>query len=627
MTTQAERRAAPAPSFAGTARATLGVVVVTFDNEAHLGRLLRSLRREAAGTAMRVVVVDNGSGDGTLDVARAHQDVLTVSGHGNLGYAGGINVGTERLGDVDAVLVLNADLVVEPGSVAALLRRLDRAEAGVVLPMLLDEEGVVQPSLRREPSVTRALGDAVLGRFLGDRPAWLSETVRDPTAYAWPHPVDWGTGAAVLVRAEAVRAIGAWDERFFLYSEETDYCRRAREAGWEVWFEPAARVRHAQGGSGRSPDLTALLQVNRVRYARKHRSAGAAGATLAVTTLGSLARAWDPGHRTAVAALLVPARRRALPRGGPVPASPAATSPAATSPAATSPAPAHPSATPVADLSTRVHGAVIVPAHDEAAVIARTLAPIAPWARQAGVDVLVVCNGCSDGTADVARRFPGVRVLELPESSKTRALNAGDAAAGAFPRVYLDADVRAEPAALAATLQALADGPWLAARPPAEVDVAGATAPVRAFARARRRLPGTRSALWGAGVYGLSAAGHARLGAFPDVVADDLWVDRLFSPDEKVVVDAPPVRVAGPRTVPSLLAVLRRTYRGNAGVRARAGSRGGAGTAGTLRALVRTVRTPAGAVDAAVYAALVTLGRVQRGGGTGRWERDESTRR
>lgn len=594
----------------------VGVVVVAYRNEAHVDRLLHSLEREAATTALRVVLVDNGPEPAASPPDRP--GVRVLAGHGNVGYAGGINLGVDALGEVDAVLVLNADLDLEPGAVAALLARLDRPQTGIVLPLLLDEEGALAHSLRREPTLVRQLGDAVLGRFFGDRPAWLSETVRDPTAYAWPHPVDWGTGAAVLIRAAALRAVGPWDERFFLYSEETDYCRRAREAGWEVWFEPAARVRHVAGGSGRSADLTALLQVNRVRYARKHRSALATAATLAVTALTSLARTWDAGHRTAVRALVVPSRRRAL-----VP------HPAGRHAAA--PAPRRPRSLPAAPVDVR--GTVIVPAHDEAAVLARTLAPLAPWAAGAGVEVVVVANGCTDATAEVARRFAGVTVLDLPTGSKTGALNAGDAVATAFPRVYLDADVRAEPAAVAATLRALADGPWLAARPPARIDLAGTSAPVRAFHRARARMEGPRAALWGAGVYGLSEAGHARLGRFPDVLADDLWVDRLFAPEEKTVVDAPPVRVAAPRTARALVRVLRRTYRGNAQLTGAEPGAGpdphhGSGTAATLRALLHGVRGPRTARDAVVYAALVTAGRVRLPGrAPGAWERDESTRR
>ena len=80
----------------------------------------------------------------------------------------------------------------------------------------------------------------------------------DPAAYTHAHPVDWATGAAVLVTAAAADTVGPWDERFFLYSEETDYSRRLRDAGYEVWYEPSATVRHAGAGSGTAPALDAL---------------------------------------------------------------------------------------------------------------------------------------------------------------------------------------------------------------------------------------------------------------------------------------------------------------------------------------------------------------------------------
>lgn len=544
MTAQADRRTEPAFAPAGTA-AALGVVVVSHGDPAHLDRLLRSLRREAAGTGMRVVAVDGGDG------LRGHPDVTAVAGPPGPGRAGRVNAGCARLGEVDAVLVLDSDAVVEPGAVAALRARLRRAQVGVVLPLLLAEDGRVVRSLRREPTTSRALGDLVLGNRLGDRPAWLAATVRHPVAYAWPHPVDWGTGTAMLVRASVLRAVGPWDERAAPRAEEAEFCRRVRAAGREVWFEPGARLRVVGAparGTGRS---------------------GAAG------------------------------------RPGPVAGAPAADPGPPPAPAA-------------------VRGTVVVPAHDEAAVLPRLLGQLAPWARAVGVDVLVVCNGCTDATAEVARGF-GVRVLDLPEPSKAAALVAGDAAATGFPRLYVDADVRVGPAAVAATLLALDEGRWLAARPAAVVDVTGASAPVRAYHRVRARLPSARAALWGAGVYGLSERGHARLGAFPDLVADDLWVDTLFSPAEKVVVAAPPVLVSGPRTTASLLRVLHRTYRGNAQVRS---STGTSSTGRTLGELARTVRGPRTAADAAVYATLVLLGRVRRPDRAGgRWERDESTRR
>lgn len=310
----AEQAAVPRGAFAPRGEPVeVAAVVVTHRSADRVGALLDSLRAEAAGVVLRVVVVDNGSDDGTLAAVRAaHPDVVTLA-RGNLGYAGGINAATPHLGPCRAVLVLNPDLVVRPGAVAALLARLDDAGAGVVVPRIEDEAGRPSPSLRREPALAAALVDALAGsRWRAGRPAWSTETVHGARAYASAHPVDWATGAALLVRATLAAALGPWDERYFLYSEETEYCRRARDRGTRVWYEPAATVVHAQGGSGTSSRLAALLAVNRVRYIRAHHGRAYAAAFHGAVLLGEALRAAGPGHRAALRALLAPGTWPAL---------------------------------------------------------------------------------------------------------------------------------------------------------------------------------------------------------------------------------------------------------------------------------------------------------------------------
>ncbi|GAA2723928.1 hypothetical protein CAE01nite_10570 [Cellulomonas aerilata] len=305
----------------------VGVVVVTHRSAADVDAVLTSVRGETATVSLRVVVVDNGSRDGTLDVVRsAHPDVVTVGLRENLGYAGGINVGVEHLGECRAVLVLNADLVLQPGSIAALLRRLDAGPAGIVVPRMLDRTGALSRSLRREPSLLGTLGDALVGgRWHRRRPAWLSETVLRDEAYGRPHPVAWATGAALLVRSSLARSLGPWHERYFLYSEETEYCRRARDAGSSIWYEPAAVVVHAGGGSGTSPGLTALSSVNRVRYVRRFRSRPYAAAFRVVVVLAELLRVRRPAHRRALRAVLTPSSWDRLARADGAGGSPPAT--------------------------------------------------------------------------------------------------------------------------------------------------------------------------------------------------------------------------------------------------------------------------------------------------------------
>jgi GT2 family glycosyltransferase len=277
------------------------IVIVTYNSARDISGLLDSLPAAAAGLRLRVVVVDNGSVDGTVDLVRARPDVLCVQAGTNLGYAGGINLGREHAGEYAALAVLNPDLVLAPGALREMFAVLEDPAAGVVVPMLLDPDGSGYPSLRREPTVARAVGDGLLGDHLRSRPGWLSEIVRGAREYGYRHPVEWATGAAMLISAACDRAVGPWDERFFLYSEEVDYATRARAAGFRIEYTPAAQARHRGAGSGQSPALIALMAVNRVRYIEKQ--GRHPRAYRAVVIMHELLRAADPNHRAALRAV------------------------------------------------------------------------------------------------------------------------------------------------------------------------------------------------------------------------------------------------------------------------------------------------------------------------------------
>lgn len=273
---------------------------------------------------------------------------------------------------------------------------------------------------------------------------------------------------------------------------------------------------------------------------------------------------------------------------------------------------------------------MIIPAHDEAAVIGRCLDALLSGVAHDRLDVIVVCNGCTDETAAIARSYgQSVRVLELDEPSKPAALRAGDEAARHLPRLYLDADVILHGAAAQAVLERLRSGA-IAARPPVRYDTVGASAPVRSYYRARSRVPALLGSLWGAGTYGLSAAARNRFDVFPDTVADDLWVDRQFAASEIEIVDCPPVVVTVPRRTRDLVRVLRRTYRGKAETAAiDPHDRALATTASTLRQLRHlAVARPTTALDAAVYVAFAGGARLVGAAPlpASRWERDDSSR-
>jgi glycosyltransferase involved in cell wall biosynthesis len=282
-------------------------------------------------------------------------------------------------------------------------------------------------------------------------------------------------------------------------------------------------------------------------------------------------------------------------------------------------------------------GSIVIPAHNEAGVIRRCLDALFNGFEPGELDVVVVCNGCVDDTARLARSSGHpVRVIELGQASKPEALRTGDAAAAAMPRLYLDADVILPGSSARLVLERLQRGA-VAARPPILYDSRGSSAPVRSYFRARSRVPAVLGSLWGAGVYGLSAAGRSRFGTFPDLVADDLWVDRHFDSGEVEIVDCAPVVVTVPRSSSDLVRVLRRTYRGKAGTVSASDRVDPAPETlpATMRDLHRLAAAgPRPAVDAATYAwfavtARLALTLVPVAGAAfapGRWERDDSSR-
>ncbi|GAA1822164.1 glycosyltransferase [Microlunatus capsulatus] len=272
---------------------------------------------------------------------------------------------------------------------------------------------------------------------------------------------------------------------------------------------------------------------------------------------------------------------------------------------------------------------VVIAAHDEAAVIERCLEGLR--ANGPGLDVVVVANGCADDTADRARRA-GARVLELAAPGKAAALDAGDAVASSFPRLYLDADIVVPSGGVAALVAALGqpDG-VLAAVPSRRVDVSGRPLLVRAYFAVNGRLPAYRDGLFGRGLIAVSDRGRSRFTGFPRMVADDLFLDSLFGPEEKRTVTSVVVVVEAPRRSRDLLRRLVRVRRGNAAMRR-------AGVKGLVTATIRpadrwawwgVVRTrPQLWPSAAVYVGITTAAALwaRMTPGAKGWARDDSTR-
>ena len=240
----------------------LTVVIVTYNSAPVIGDLLDSLPAALGGLPAEVVVVDNGSADGTADLVAARGDCRVIRS-ANVGYAAGINRGVREASRADAILVLNPDVRLSPGSVLPLAGALEQPRTGIVVPQLRSADGTLEPSLRRDPTLLRALGLEKTGV------ATLSERIGNATEYDYPHLVDWAQGAVVLMSRECFDALGGWDESFFLYSEETDLSLRARDLGLLTRYEPQSVAVHIGGASGRNNKTHAMQIVNRVRLYRR----------------------------------------------------------------------------------------------------------------------------------------------------------------------------------------------------------------------------------------------------------------------------------------------------------------------------------------------------------------------
>ncbi|MEV5972685.1 glycosyltransferase [Streptomyces sp. NPDC051921] len=193
---------------------------------------------------------------------------------------------------------------------------------------------------------------------------------------------------------------------------------------------------------------------------------------------------------------------------------------------------------------------IVIPAHNEERTLGRLLDGLLDGSSEPEFDILVVCNGCTDATADVAAaRGPRVRVVETPVPSKHEALRLGDEHAHGFPRIYVDADVEIGASGVRALTDALAGpGGVLAAAPERELPMTGCSWRVRAYYRVWQRLPAVRDGLFGRGVIAMSGEGHARIAALPPLMADDLAASLAFGPAERAVVPAARVVVRPPRT-------------------------------------------------------------------------------
>ena len=247
------------------------VVIVAFNAREDLERCLASLTASQARAATEIVVVDNGSTDGAPEmVAARFPSVRMLRSPGNIGFAAGSNLGIRATAS-DLILLLNPDTLVPPAAIDRLVDELfQRPQAAAVGPRIVDADGRVEISFGRMPGPFAEAWQKAAGTLHDARVRPVTAAVERATRRA--RPVDWVSGACLLVRRDDAEAVGLLDERYFLYWEDVDFCAALRERGRQVWFTPAATITHARGRStaGRRGPVAEAYRRGQVAFYEKH---------------------------------------------------------------------------------------------------------------------------------------------------------------------------------------------------------------------------------------------------------------------------------------------------------------------------------------------------------------------
>ncbi len=247
-------------------------IITVSTNEAHWIRAqLPTVFEHLGDIRADVVVVDNDSRDGIADIVASEFPEARTVWSANHGF-GHANNRAFMTTNARYVLFLNPDTEILDGTFAELVQMMDeRPTVGLAGCRQIAGDGHLDTTIRYFPNALRALGDSLGAERLGRRrPRWFGERELDPDAYDRECACDWTVGSFMLCRREALESAGCFDERLFMYAEETDLCARIKAAGWEIRHLPQMTILHHDGKAGVKPHIEALGAVTRGIYARKH---------------------------------------------------------------------------------------------------------------------------------------------------------------------------------------------------------------------------------------------------------------------------------------------------------------------------------------------------------------------
>lgn len=255
----------------------LSTVIVNYRSRDDLLECLAALAADTTGMAHETVIVDNSPGDGALDaVAARFPDARGIANAENVGFARAVNQGIAASTGA-FVLLMNPDCVIAKGSVPVLLAHLRaHPRTAIAGPRIVDSDGALQLSARSFPTHLTFLFNrySLLTRLFPNNP-WSRRYLLTDWDHRSTREVDWLSGACMLVRREAIAEVGGMDERFFMFNEDVDWCRRMKLSGWKVTYVPEAEVVHHIGASKGKVATKVIVERHRgmIHYFHKHHPA------------------------------------------------------------------------------------------------------------------------------------------------------------------------------------------------------------------------------------------------------------------------------------------------------------------------------------------------------------------
>jgi GT2 family glycosyltransferase len=248
----------------------LSISIVNWNTRDLLDQCLASIYETTHGIEFEVIVVDNASEDGSADmVASKYPSARLIANRNNIGFPAANNQ-AYRESKGRFFLLLNPDTICLPNTLQRLVSFLDsNPSVGAVGPLVLNADKTLQQSWARFPTLwTEVRG--VLVRKIGDK--GVCPMTADEVRRIGPFRTDWVGGCCFMIRRSAVEQIGLMDESLFMYCEETDWCKRLAQRGWEVWLEPSSEIIHLGGQSSQqvSARASAQLRKSKVAYFRKY---------------------------------------------------------------------------------------------------------------------------------------------------------------------------------------------------------------------------------------------------------------------------------------------------------------------------------------------------------------------